>query len=575
MVSGDEQRSDSSASHGKFLWLVFLFLILLAALPYDGTFRTSWIYDDIEGIRENPALRSGNTLAQVIIGSPPDSTPYGRPLVSLSLALNRAASGFDSWSYRAFNLALHLGSAFLLFDLLRRVLRSRSRTAADRTEQIALWAALLFAVHPLATTVVTYTVRRAEGMMAFFYFGTLAVAARAIESPKNKLWPTLTALLCALGMASKETMATAPLAVMLMHRFCFAASWADVARRRGLYLSLAMTWSVLAACMVTWPRSQSVGFDGMGPVDYLNLQTGAWWHYALLIVAPWRSAIDYWPAPAPVGLAVARGLVFAAVYVVSICWAWRRSPSLGVFWVLPGLVLLPTSTVIPIFTSPVADHRMYLPVALGLAVAVAGIFAASSRRPWLAHMMLAACALGLAVGTVSANRVFLSERAVWEKAVAMDAGNARAWNNLGLALANAGQADQGEAKIKRALELNATYADAWHNLGTFQGRDGRLASAEESLRRALSLRPSSATAHCNLAVVLFRRGNKAGAVRHYEEAIRLRPDYPAANFNLAVLLMETGDYPQALSRALACLSGDPGYPKASQLVEDLKRLCER
>ena len=570
-----EKVSASSTSHGKFLWLVFLILILLAALPYVGTFRTPWIYDDLEGIRQNPALRAGASLREIITVSPPDSTPYGRPLVALSLALNHAVSGFDSWSYRAFNLALHLGSAFLLFDLLRRVLRSRSRTAADRTEQIALWAALLFAVHPLATTVVTYTVQRAEGMMAFFYFGTLAAAARAIESPKNKFWPTLAVHLCACGMATKETMATAPLAVLLMHRYCFASSWVEVARRWGLYLSLSMTWAVLAACMLTWPRSQSVGFDGMGPVDYLNLQTGAWWHYALLIVAPWRSAIDYWPAPAPVGLAVARGLVFAAVYVVSIFWAWRRSPSLGVFLALPGLVLLPTSTIIPIFTSPVADHRMYLPVALGLGVAVAGIFAASSRRPLLAHMTLAVCAVALAVSTVAANRVFRSERSVWEKAVAMDAGNARAWNNLGLALANAGQADQGEAKIKRALELNATYADAWYNLGTLQGRDGRLASAEESLRRALSLRPGSATAHCNLAVVLFRRGNKADAVRHYEEAIRLRPTYPAANFNLAVLLMETGDYRSALSRAQACLRGDPGYPQASQLVEDLKRLSER
>lgn len=570
------QRLPSAiASHRSLQWLALLFSLLLAGILYAGTFRTPWVYDDLEGVRQNPALRAGASLRETVSASPPDSTPYGRPLVSLSLVLNRAVSGFDPWSYRAVNLALHLGSAFFLFDLLRRVLKSRPGPAANRAEQIALWSALLFAVHPLATTVVTYTVQRAEGMMAFFYLGTLAVAARAILSPGKKLWPGLAVTLCACGMATKETMATAPLAVLLMHRYCFASSWVEIVRRRGLYLSLGMTWTVLAACMLTWPRSQSVGFEGMGPFDYLNLQTGAWWHYVSLIVAPWRSAIDYWPAPAPIGLAVARGLVFAAVYIGAIVWVRRRSPQLWIFLVVPGLVLLPTSTVVPIFTSPVADHRMYLPLALGLVAAVAGVFAATRRRPWLAHLTLGACVVALCAGTVAANRVFRSERTVWEKAVAMDAGNARAWNNLGLALANAGQADQGEAKIKHALELNATYADAWYNLGTLQGRDGRLASAEESFRRALSLRPGSATAHCNLAVVLFRRGNKADAVRHYEEAIRLRPTYPAANFNLAVLLMETGDYRSALSRALACLSSDPGYPKASQLVEDLKRLSER
>ncbi len=546
---------------------------MLSGLLYAETFNTPWVYDDIEGIRQNPALRAGASVWEIINTSPPDSTPYGRPLVALSLAANHVLGGFDAWSYRAINLALHVGSALVLFDLLSRILKSRFSPVADRAEPIALWSGVLFALHPLAATVVTYTVQRAEGMMAFFYLATLAAAARAIASPENKLWRMLAVLLCLCGMSTKETAATVPVAVLMMHRYCFASSWAEVARCRRLHLALAMTWTVLAACMLTWPRSQSVGFDGMGPFDYLNLQTGAWWHYASLIVAPWRSAIDYWPAPSPAGLALTRGLVFAAAYLGGVVWTCRRSLALGVFLALAGLVLLPTSTVIPIFTSPVADHRMYLPMALGMVAAVAGIFAVSRHRPWLAHVAFAACATGLAAGTVAANRVFRSERAVWQRAVSMDPGNARAWNNLGLALANAGEAEQGQAKIEHAIELNAAYADAWYNLGTLQGRDGRLASAEASFRRALTLRPSAAT-HCNLAVVLYRRGKKLEAIQHYEAAIRFRPNYPVANFNLAVLLMEAGDYARALPRALACLKGAPDYPKARELVKDLERLSK-
>lgn len=554
----------------------FFFALLLVGLLYVGAFATPWVYDDLEGIRDNPALRGGLAdLARVFDASPPDSTPYGRPLVALSLAVNHALDGLAPAGYRALNLALHLGAALLLADLLRTALAARPAVSPAHARRVAAWSALLFAAHPLATTVVTYTVQRAEGLMAFFYLGALAASARALASPGSRLWPAVAVACCACGMASKETMLTAPLAVLLLHRAAFASSWREVARRRGLHLALASTWLVLAACMLAWPRARSVGFasEDMGALAYLNLQTGAWWRYLGLFFAPWRSAIDYWPAPVAPGWAAARGLVFAALLLGAVAWLWRRSPLAALGLALPALILLPTSTVVPIFTSPVADHRLYLPAAFGLALLVAALLSPSARPRRVAPLLLACALAGLSVATVAANRVYRSAVSVWENAVARDPGNARAWNNLGLALSDSDRPAEGESATARALSLRPDYADAWYNLGTLQGRDGRLASAEESLRRALALRPDRATTHGNLAVVLARRGRPAEARRHYEEAIRLRPDYPAANFNLAVLLLNAGDPARARPYAEACLRADPAYPRAQELVADLRRLA--
>ena len=552
-----------------FFWL----LLLATGLLYAGTFATPWIYDDLDGIRQNPALRAGASLAQVLNDSPPDSTPSGRPLVALSLASNHALGGFSPAGYRLFNLATHLASALLLTALVRRLLETRPGFDPARAGDAARWAALLFAAHPLATTVVTYTVQRAEGLMALFYLATLAAAARGLSGGGSRRWRTVSVLACALGMFAKETMVTAPLAVLLLHRGFFAASWREVARRWRWHLALASTWALLAACMLAWPRRQSVGFglEGMDAAGYLKLQTLAWWHYLSLPVAPWRLALDHWPRTPATGTALAAGVGFAVLYAGTLVAAWRRSPALGAALALPGLVLLPTSTVIPIVTSPVADHRMYLPGAFALALVVAA--ARANSRRWTTVALLAAiCALGTV--TVVRNRVFRSERAVWEDAVAKDPGNPRALNNLGLALANAGLPAEGETRIGEALRLRGTYADAWYNLGTLQGRDGRLASAEESLRRALALRPGHAATHCNLALVLFQRGRRADAIALYEEAIRLRPDYPAACFNLAVICLEAGDPARALALAQACLRGDPGYPRARELTADLARLTQ-
>jgi protein O-mannosyl-transferase len=265
------------------------------------------------------------------------------------------------------------------------------------------------------------------------------------------------------------------------------------------------------------------------------------------------------------------GLLFASLYIGAVVLAWRRSVAWGVGLILPGLVLLPTSTLIPIFTSPVADHRMYLPAAFAVALVVVASSRFVPRFPCFAAIGVWSLFAALATATVIRNRVFLSESSVWADAAAQDPQNARALNNLGLALADEGKADEGEAAILRALEIKPGYPDAWYNLGTIQGRDARLASAEESFKRSISLRSAYPSAHCNLAVVLWRRGQKEAAMKHYEEAIRLRPNYPVANFNLAVIYFEQGDFARCIVHLRRCLSANPDYPTALQLLNDAER----
>lgn len=105
---------------------------LLAALLYSHAFDTAWVYDDIGGILQNPALRAGNSLVEIITDTPADSTPYGRPVVALSLALNYAISGLEPWSYRLLNLAAHLGSTLWLSLLLSRALSARPGLCSEQ-----------------------------------------------------------------------------------------------------------------------------------------------------------------------------------------------------------------------------------------------------------------------------------------------------------------------------------------------------------------------------------------------------------------------------------------------------------
>ena len=125
-----------------------------------------------------------------------------------------------------------------LFGVTRRTLLTpllKDRFSGSATT-LALIVALVFVVHPIQTGSVTYIVQRVESLMGLLYLATLYCAIRALAArPRARtLWTGASILACALGMGTKEVMATAPLMVMLWDRL-FAPD--RTAARRPLYVS--------------------------------------------------------------------------------------------------------------------------------------------------------------------------------------------------------------------------------------------------------------------------------------------------------------------------------------------------
>jgi hypothetical protein len=80
--------------------------------------------------------------------------------------------------------------------------------------------------------------------------------------------------------------------------------------------------------------------------------------------------------------------------------------------------------------------------------------------------------------------------AEWRQAIALDPKDAKAHNNLGLALHAKGDLDGAVACFKKAIALDPKYAKAWGALGLTLQMQGRYAKARDATRRALDLLPS-------------------------------------------------------------------------------------
>jgi len=263
-------------------------LVVTGLLAYATSFSNPFLYDDQTAIVKNAQIRTLSPLSVPL--TPPRDTPVaGRPLVNLSLAVNYAYGGLDVTSYHVTNLALHLLTALVLFGVVRRTLQSggskdpQLRGLPEHADGLALAAALVWVLHPLNTEVVNYLVQRTESLMALCYLTTLYCAIRAKAHPDRWPWRAAAIAACAAGMASKESMVTAPLMVLVYDRvFLYPSFGAAFRERRALYIGLAATWAVLAALMLGQPRT-SVGFAaGVSPWMYFLNQLPMIAHYLWL-----------------------------------------------------------------------------------------------------------------------------------------------------------------------------------------------------------------------------------------------------------------------------------------------------
>jgi tetratricopeptide (TPR) repeat protein len=513
-------------------------LVLAVAAVYWNSLRVPFHFDDEPAVVHNPSIRALHPLREVL--NPPASGAgvTGRPLVNLSLALNYAAGRLDARGYHVTNTALHALVALALWGVLRRTLRQLPRVA--RPEPLAWAIALLWAVHPLLTESVVCIVQRNEIMGGLCYLLTLLAFIRSTEGgAAHRGWQAWSVAACLTGMACKEIVATAPLLVLLYDRTFTAGSFAGAWRlRRRYYVALGATWVPLAWLMAgNDQRAGTVGYGlGMSAWDYLLTQCRALTVYLKLSFWPHPLVVDYGMDVSRLPEVWWRGLIVLALLGGTV-WALVRKPA----WGFPGawffVILAPSSSIVPLTTQTIAEHRMYLPLMAVMAGAAVAMQRGTGRQTAVVVTALAVLCGAL---TVLRNRDYRSAFALWADTVAQVPANARAQLNFGQVLFTAGDVTAAAGRFAEALRLRPAYAEAHYNQGLALSRLGRAQDAIAHYEEALRLAPDYAVAHNDLGIAYAEAGRTAEAERQFEAAVQSRADFAGAHVNLANLLLRTG-----------------------------------
>jgi len=604
----------SATSSGAALWRPAL-IVLVAAVVYSNSLGGPFVFDDEAAIVGNGAIRSFATAATQRIDSP----LAGRPVVALSFAVNYALDGYDVGSYHFTNVAIHAACALLLFGIARRTLtlsRLQQRFGAAGPS-LALAIALVWVTHPLNTEAVNYLTQRTELLMALFLLLTLYACVRAHQSAASAswraiAWQAVAVASCATGMACKESMAIAPIVIVLYDRIFLVDSLAAAIRSRWrLYGSLALTWLLLAYLILPGPRANSAGFaTHIRPWTYLMNQAVMISRYFRLVFWPRDLVILYGP-PLPLTLNdVLPYAAFVAALVVTTCAALWRWPRAGFLAAFVFLALAPASSIVPIATEVGAERRMYLPLmAIAALLVCSGYLVARERfrlgaRTGQAVLLLVVAALG--AGTMMRNREYRSALSLAETSLARwptdyshgavggellrenrdeeamshlriaARTDPRSRYNLGVALFNNKRFDEA---IDELGPLLAQYPDreeipwARRIRGHSYIMQRKWREAYGELRVALSMTPWDAQtrklmvdALNNQGIELGTAGKHAEAIAVFKRALEFDPQSASLRNNLATALLDSGDAAGALSEARKTAADHPGDAPTYNLI---------
>ena len=437
-------------------WPAFL-VVLMVCLAYANALQASFQFDDWDVIVRDSRVQS--LMAWWT------SLPGMRPLLKLSYALNHA-SGAGVAGFHALNVLIHAGNGLLILFLVRRFAAQLGEGPVT-AGWLALATALIFVLHPVQTEAVTYASGRSTSLSALFALGSIAVWVKARAQAGRPVQMFLVSpLLMLAAMATKESAAIVPAVLLLWEATDTSRPfrWRGVFARTGMHWLLLVVGLVVALSLPAYRDFLATSLATRTVTGNLLAQVQGIRYLAGQLLNIDRMNAD--PAlPVNLNLDADGALTLVVLVIVGALGLAnvRRFPlpAFAILWFF--LWLAPTNSLLARLDL-VNDRQLYVALAgpaLLLAAAIRRLATYQPRFAVIAFVLV----LGLTgLATHLRNEVYRDEVTFWRDVVGQSPHNARAFNNLGVALADQCDLPRAEAAWRRALRLDPGYVRAAVNL---------------------------------------------------------------------------------------------------------------
>jgi protein O-mannosyl-transferase len=573
-----------------------LFVALAALAFFSPALRNDFVnWDDYTLLVDNKHFR-GLGWAQLRWMFSTFLLGHYQPLSWLTFALDYLIWGMNPFGYHLTNLVLHAANAVLFYFLALRFLRlglsERFEPNNLGIRAAALFAALVFAVHPLRVESVAWATERRDVLSGFFFLAAILCYLRANvslqSSSERRLYLSAALVSYVLSLLSKASGVGLPIVLLLLDIYPLRrlggnpATWfAPGTKRIWLEKILFLVPAAAAAAIAplaqyevaaTWPLDQHGVVERLSQA-FFGLAFYLWktlWPVSLspLWELPLRLNPFYWPF-------LVSGAVVAAISIFVFAMR-KRWPAGLASWIYYLVLLAPVLGIVQSGRQIVADRYSYLACLPWAILAGAGLFyswkwsaARYGDRP--ARLLVGVAAgvivLGLGLLTYRQTLVWHDTDTFWLHVIAVTDNSAfrsgLAHHTWGRWLVDRGELDEAIKHFRRSIEIQPE-STIFSDLGAALARRGELEEAIRSFEKALARNPTLSEAHFNLANVLALQGRFSEATAHFEEAVRIKPNYAQAYHNLGKVWAAQNQLDKAIDLFRRALQIEPESAEAHQ-----------
>jgi len=568
-------------------------LFFLIGPCYLHTVDAAWHLDDIPNIVANPRVQmdavSIDAIQNSFYASPQGSKRLYRPVAMLTFALNWRHGGDKVMGYHWVNILIHMSAALFLFLAVLKLFSAPNLRSFKPEDAyfVALLTAILWALHPIQISAVTYLVQRMASLSALFYLIAVwsYVSGRFSRMRHRRiLWFSGCLLAYILAFYTKENTIFLPV-VLILVELIFFQSW-DSSRTKKCFQALTVAGLLISAGVVIYVSAG--GEMGYWLNKYrirpFNVEERLLTQFRVLIF--YLSQIAY-PVPSQFSIThdfplssslitpwtTLPSLIFIAGLIGFAAWGIPKGPVLKIigFSILFFFINhIAESTILPL--ELVFEHRNYLPsfflfVPAAIGIKIAFNYYREHGRAMFGFLVFSTCALISAIGmsTYIRNTDWRTEKSLWQDAMIKAPNSARPLHNLAWGYYSpTGRFERAIDLYQRALYLKDETigfdAAIYFNLaGIYYSRLTDDDKAIEYAKKTLSINPVHSRAGYVLAAATARLGRYKEALAYLE----MMPDNLSDNANnlylKGLLYLKTQQPENALPVFRRCLALAPNH----------------
>ena len=565
--------------------LTLVLILAMVFLSYLDTLWFQFVHDDRFQIADNTWLRSWHYLPRYFTGDvwsfmhPSFPGNYYRPLFLLWFRLQYMAFGLKPWGWHLCTVLTHVGVTVLVYYLSVRLLKDR---------RAALFATLIFGLHPVHVEAVAWISGVTESILAFLVISSfLCYLNGRTEHSHGRAYLAASLVLYVLAMLAKETALVLPMIIfaseLIWSGHAGAFSWRAWLHRGLAALGVVTPYLVLSGVYLGLRIRALNGFQNPRESHPFSHMVLTWpsvlWFYVRHLIWPVGLGpfydMDY------VTHADIRNVLLPALAVVliavglSLLAIRSQKAALATLWlVIPILPVLNLRVFVAgHFTH---DRYLYLP-SVGFAMLV-GMGLCRLQIGWAkllgqpAMQVALAAVLALALGTriTEETAYFANSNAFFTRASSMSASSEGAKLNLASMLGDQGHLEEAIKLYQEVLPTLPDNPEINYNLGYAYYLSGKLPEADRYLSRTVEVEPNRANAFFYLGLTKLKMGDINAAAADVERAVTIRPDADHYHFALGVILKLQGNLPAALSEFQQEIDVDPNNISAREQAAEIE-----